>query len=55
MPGGAGQRPSTGMILQAMLEAATAEVIVLPNDHDSLRVAEIAATAEEDHGGCGSS
>ena len=51
VPGGAGQRPSTGMLLEAMVEAAAAEVIVLPNDHDSLRVAEIAArTAEEDHG-----
>jgi DAK2 domain fusion protein YloV len=44
-------RPSTGMILAAITASGAAEVIVLPNDPDSLRVAEIAArTAEEDHG-----
>ncbi len=49
--GGPGRRPSTGMILEAIVRAGAAEVIVLPNDHDSVRAAEIAArTAEEDHG-----
>ncbi len=51
MPGGPARRPSTGMILDAILSAQSAEVVVLPNDRDSVRVAEIAArTAEEDHG-----
>ena len=49
--GGPTDRPSTGMILAAITASGAAEVIVLPNDPDSLRVAEIAArTAEEDHG-----
>jgi dihydroxyacetone kinase-like predicted kinase len=39
------------MLLAAITASGAAEVIVLPNDPDSLRVAEIAArTAEEDHG-----
>jgi len=47
--GGPGRRPSTGQILDAILQCGAAEVIVLPNDDDSIRVAEIAArTAEED-------
>ncbi|MFT3871256.1 MAG: DAK2 domain-containing protein [Nocardioides sp.] len=51
VPGGPARRPSTGMILDAILGAQSAEVVVLPNDRDSVRVAEIAArTAEEDHG-----
>ncbi|MFN8194738.1 MAG: DAK2 domain-containing protein [Nocardioidaceae bacterium] len=49
--GGPGRRPSAGMILDAIVGSAAAEVVVLPNDHDSVRAAEIAArTAEEDHG-----
>ncbi|HQR27475.1 MAG TPA: DAK2 domain-containing protein [Nocardioides sp.] len=49
--GGPAKRPSTGMILEAITASGAAEVIVLPNDPDSFRVAEIAArTAEEDHG-----
>ncbi len=44
-------RPSAGMILDAITGCAAAEVVVLPNDKDSVRAAEIAArTAEEDHG-----
>lgn len=51
IPGGPRSRPSTGMILDAITGSHAVEVIVLPNDPDSLRVAEIAArTAEEDHG-----
>ena len=47
--GGPGQRPSTGQILDAIMACGAAEVVVLPNDDDSIRVAEIAArTAEED-------
>ena len=49
--GGPARRPSTGMILEAIHASGAAEVIVLPNDPDSHRVAEIAArTAEEDRG-----
>jgi len=47
--GGPGNRPSTGMILDAIAESGAAEVVILPNDHDSVRAARIAArTAEED-------
>ncbi|MBZ5737070.1 DAK2 domain-containing protein [Nocardioides mangrovi] len=50
--GGPGRRPSTGEVLAAITECAAAEVIVLPNDPDSMRVAEIAArTAEADADG----
>ena len=49
--GGPGDRPSTGMLLEAITGTGAAEVVVLPNDPDSVRVAEIAArTAENDHG-----
>ena len=52
VPGGPGHRPSTGQLLEAITSCAAAEVIVLPNDHDSVRVAEIAArTAEADSDG----
>ncbi len=48
VPGGPGHRPSTGMILQAIEASGAAEVVVLPNDKDSIRAAEFAAhTAEE--------
>ncbi|WP_372727865.1 DAK2 domain-containing protein [Nocardioides sp.] len=47
--GGAGLRPSTGQLLEAIMDCGAAEVVVLPNDADSVRVAQIAArTAEED-------
>jgi DAK2 domain fusion protein YloV len=49
--GGPGHRPSTGMILDAIAGSGAAELVILPNDHDSVRVARIAAgTAEEDLG-----
>jgi DAK2 domain fusion protein YloV len=49
--GGPGDRPSTGMLLEAITRCGAAEVIVLPNDPDSVRAAEVAArTAESDHG-----
>ncbi len=48
--GGPGNRPSTGMILAAVEQTGAQEVLVLPNDPDSVRVAQIAAsTAEADH------
>src|SRR3954447_416764 len=50
--GGPGQRPSTGQLLEAITTCNAAEVIVLPNDQDSVRVAQIAArTAEADSDG----
>jgi DAK2 domain fusion protein YloV len=49
--GGPGRRPSTGMLLSAIDESGAAEVVILPNDPDSVRAAQIAArTAEEDLG-----
>jgi DAK2 domain fusion protein YloV len=51
VPGGPGARPSTGQLLEAITGCGAAEVVVLPNDADSVRVAEVAArTAEEDDG-----
>lgn len=48
--GGPGRRPSTAMLLDAIVGSAAAEVVVLPNDPDSVRVAEVAArTAEQEH------
>ena len=48
--GGPGKRPSTGMVLSAIEQTGAQEVVVLPNDPDSVRVAQIAAsTAEADH------
>lgn len=48
--GGPGNRPSTGMLLEAIERTGAQEVVVLPNDHDSVRAAQIAAsTAETDH------
>ena len=48
--GGPGDRPSTGMLLDAMVRSGAQEVVVLPNDNDSVRAAQVAAsTAEKDH------
>ena len=50
VPGGPGQRPSTGQLLEAITSCGAAEVVVLPNDGDTVRAAEIAArTAEAEH------
>ena len=49
--GGAGRRPSTGQLLEAITSCGATEVVILPNDADSVRVAQIAArTATEDEG-----
>ena len=49
--GGPGRRPSTGEVLQAITESGAGELVILPNDADSVRVAQIAAgTAETDLG-----
>ena len=51
VPGGPGRRPSTGQLLDAVAESGAAEVVVLPNDRDSIPVAEAAAqTAREELG-----
>jgi len=48
--GGPGRRPSTGQLLEAITGCGAAEVVVLPNDADTVRAAEIAArTAEAEH------
>lgn len=50
VPGGPGRRPSTGQLLEAITGCGAAEVVVLPNDTDTVRAAEIAArTAEAEH------
>lgn len=48
--GGPGRRPSTGEILEAVLASGAEEVVVLPNDPDSLAVASAAAAAAEEGG-----
>ncbi len=45
-----GSRPSTEMLLTAIAMTSAAEVVVLPNDPDSMRVAEIAARMAEESG-----
>jgi hypothetical protein len=45
-----GRRPSAGEILHAIDASGAAEVVVLPNDPDSLKVAEIAAREAEGSG-----
>ena len=48
--GGPGRRCSTGELLAAIHRANAAEVIVMPNDRDSLAVAEVAAQRARDEG-----
>lgn len=45
--GGPGRRPSTGQIVEAITDCGASEVVVLPNDADSVRVAQIAAQMVE--------
>jgi uncharacterized protein len=45
-----GRRPSTGQILEAITRSGAAEVIVLPNDRDSVAAAEVAAQTARDAG-----
>src|SRR5206468_2657167 len=45
-----GRRPSTGEILAAIEETHAQEVVVLPNDPDSVGVASAAASAAEEQG-----
>ncbi len=49
--GGPGDRPSTGALLEAITGCGAVEVVLLPNDADSVRAAQVAArTAEADTG-----
>lgn len=49
--GGPGRRPSTGQLLEAVTACGASEVVLLPNDGESVRAAEIAAhTAREENG-----
>ena len=48
--GGPGKRPSTGEVLAAIEHTGAQEVIVLPNDPDTVRVAEAAAREAEESG-----
>ena len=49
--GGPGRRPSTGDLLAAITGCGAQEVVVLPNDGDSVRAAQVAAsTATQDTG-----
>ncbi|WP_084596444.1 DAK2 domain-containing protein [Nocardioides aequoreus] len=48
--GGPGRRPSTGELLAAIEQTGAAEVVVLPNDPDSVAVAEAAAREADARG-----
>jgi DAK2 domain fusion protein YloV len=48
--GGPGRRPSTAQVLEAMVASGGQEVIVLPNDSDTVAVAEVAAREAEEQG-----
>ena len=50
IPGGPGRRPSTGEILAAIEATGASEVIVLPNDPDTLGTAQAAARSAEERG-----
>jgi hypothetical protein len=46
--GGPGRRPSTGQILEALTGCEGAEIVLLPNDRDSLPASEAAAQTARD-------
>ena len=48
--GGPGRRCSTGELLQAIEKSKAPEIVILPNDNDSIAVAEAAATAARQDG-----
>ncbi|MEU8225483.1 DAK2 domain-containing protein [Kribbella sp. NPDC048915] len=48
--GGPGRRCSTGELLQAIEQSQAPEIVILPNDSDSIAVAEAAATAARQDG-----
>ena len=48
--GGPGRRPSTGQLLEAIAATGAQEVVLLPNDRDSIGTAEAAAREAESQG-----
>ncbi|KAA1418538.1 DAK2 domain-containing protein [Nocardioides humilatus] len=48
--GGPGRRPSTGQLLEAITQSGAEEVVILPNDPDSVRAARVAASTAESDG-----
>ncbi|TIC88189.1 DAK2 domain-containing protein [Nocardioides sp. GY 10113] len=51
--GGPGRRPSTGQLLEAIVASGAREVVLLPNDENTVRAAQAAATtaeADDPHG-----
>jgi uncharacterized protein len=48
--GGPGRRPSTGQLLDAIAGSGAQEIIILPNDPDSVRAARVAASTAESDG-----
>ena len=50
LPGGRGRRPSTAQVVEAVVSAGTAEVVVLPNDREAVAVAEAAAREVNERG-----
>ena len=51
VPGGPGRSPATGEVLDAVAGSGAAEVVVLPNDADTVRASRVAAqSAERDLG-----
>ena len=49
--GGPGRRPSTGQLLEAIAGSGAQEIVILPNDPDSVRAARVAASTAESDGG----
>jgi DAK2 domain fusion protein YloV len=50
VPVSPGHRPSVGTLVEAIRASGAAEVVLLPNDFDTLRAAEIAASTAEESG-----
>ena len=50
VPASPGHRPSVGALVEAIVSTAAAEVVLLPNDPDTMRAAEIAARTAEESG-----
>ncbi|RHW27889.1 DAK2 domain-containing protein [Nocardioides immobilis] len=48
--GGPGRRPSTGQLLDAISGSGAQEIVILPNDPDSVRAARVAASTAESDG-----
>jgi DAK2 domain fusion protein YloV len=48
--GGPGRRPSTGQLLDAITGCGAQEIVILPNDPDSVRAARVAASTAETDG-----